>query len=131
MLVFKAGVGIAAITMRKWTDAKAVTMCDFREEVIKNELSNCSKNNVKGISSFKINYDEMLKSAIKYDTILFPDLLSQGFPPLLIIDIIRKLLNVRGEVIMIIQENKESAKVFISAVDRGEFKIANYILTAG
>jgi len=95
-LVFKAGVGIVGVALRKWTDAKGVSMCDFRDEVIKNISSNCNKNGAKSISIFKINYDEMLKSPIKYDTILFPDLLSQGFPPQMILDIIRKTLNQNG-----------------------------------
>jgi predicted nicotinamide N-methyase len=57
VLIFRAGVGIAGITLRKWTDAKEVAMCDFRDEVIKNQSSNCAKNGAKNIHFFKINYD--------------------------------------------------------------------------
>jgi len=31
VLVFKAGVGIAGIALRKWTDAASVTLCDSRD----------------------------------------------------------------------------------------------------
>ncbi len=31
VLVFKGGVGVAAIALRKWTDAKDVAICDFRD----------------------------------------------------------------------------------------------------
>ena len=39
----------------------------------------------------------MLKpSSKKYDSIVFPDLLTQGYPPGMIIDIIRKVINPHG-----------------------------------
>lgn len=44
MLVFKAGIGLAGIALRKWTDAKEVTLCDFRDEVIRNMVKNCHNN---------------------------------------------------------------------------------------
>jgi 16S rRNA G1207 methylase RsmC len=54
-LVFKAGVGIAAVALGKWTDAKSITLCDFRDEVVRNGVKNCAINGVNGVASFKLN----------------------------------------------------------------------------
>ncbi len=55
VLVFKGGVGIAAIALRNWTDAKEVSICDFRDEVLGNMKKNCNNNGANGINVFKIN----------------------------------------------------------------------------
>ena len=54
VLVLKAGVGIAAIALGKWTDAKSIAICDVRDEVLRNGVKNCTINGVSGIASFKL-----------------------------------------------------------------------------
>ncbi len=40
-MVFKAGVGIAGITLSKWGGCKSITMCDTKPEVVSNITRNC------------------------------------------------------------------------------------------
>jgi hypothetical protein len=41
VFVFKAGVGIAGVTMGKWGGCKNVVMCDTKSEVVGNMARNC------------------------------------------------------------------------------------------
>jgi predicted nicotinamide N-methyase len=101
VLIFKSGVGIAGIALRKWTDAKDVTMCDFRDEVLTNMVKNCHINEVRSFQHFKINFEELKKSTVQYDHIVCPDLLCLGFQPALIVSIFQKLLRKGGEAVII------------------------------
>lgn len=130
MLVFKAGVGIAGVALRKWTDAKEVTLCDFRDEVVRNMVNNCHNNEVRDINSFKINFEELNKSTKQYDCIVCPDLLGIGFQPQLIVGLFQRLLKKGGEAVLIMPEKKGEAKRMLEFVNKKEFKITNLILTA-
>lgn len=52
--MLKAGVGIAAIALGKWTDVRSIALCDVREEVLRNGVKNCINNGVTGVTSFKL-----------------------------------------------------------------------------
>ena len=47
--MFKAGVGLAGISLSKWTASKDITMIDFKPEVVKNMKKNCDINQVKNV----------------------------------------------------------------------------------
>ena len=130
VLVFKAGVGLAGIALRKWTDAKEVTLCDFRDEVVRNMVKNCHNNEVRDINSFKINFEELHKSTKQYDCIVCPDLLGIGFQPQLIVGLFRQLLKKGGKAVLIMPEKKGEIKKLLEFVNKKEFKITNLILTA-
>jgi 2-polyprenyl-3-methyl-5-hydroxy-6-metoxy-1,4-benzoquinol methylase len=89
-------VGIAAVALRKWTDAKDVAICDFRDEVLGNMKKNCQTNDANGVNVFKINIEEMMKSAIQYDCVICPDLLTLGFHPQLIAALFSRLVRKGG-----------------------------------
>lgn len=54
VMVFRAGVGIAGIALKQWTDCKNVVMCDTRDEVVRNMANNCEKNGLRNVSCIKI-----------------------------------------------------------------------------
>lgn len=130
VLVFKAGVGIAAVALGKWTDAKSITLCDVRDEVVRNGVKNCINNGVTNVISFKLDLQQLQIPTTQYDSIICPDLLSIGLPPQQIAAIFRLLLKEGGEAVLIMPERKEQAKKMLEIVDRKEFKITNLILTA-
>lgn len=130
VVVLKAGVGVAGIALKKWTDCKEVVMCDTRDEVVNNMSKNCEKNGVRGLNCCKIDFKDLGKTAAEFDCLLCADILNNGLPPQLILEIFRKLLKDGGEAIIVMPERKELARRFLEQVDRKEFKIVNLILTA-
>ena len=60
-MVFKAGVGIVGVALSKWSGCKSVTMCDFREEVVKNMQKNCQINEVTSVNTKLVNLAEFDK----------------------------------------------------------------------
>lgn len=130
MLVFKSGVGIAALAIGKWTDAKSIAICDHRQEVLRNAVKNCNNNGVSNITSFIFNLQDIQSATIKYDHIICPDLIALGLAPQLITTIFNSLLKEGGEAVIIMQEKKEQARKLLEGVNKKEFKITNLILTA-
>jgi predicted nicotinamide N-methyase len=54
VLVVKSGVGLAGVALGKWTEAKSITLCDVREEVVRNGVKNCVNNGVGNVISFRL-----------------------------------------------------------------------------
>ncbi len=50
----KAGVGLAGVALGKWTNAESITLCDVREEVVRNGVKNCLNNGVSNVISFRL-----------------------------------------------------------------------------
>lgn len=87
-----------------------MAICDFRDEVLGNMKKNCTNNGANGVSVFKINIEEMMKSPIQYDCVICPDLLTLGFHPELIVALFSRLVKKGGEGVLIMPEKKEQAK---------------------
>ena len=56
--MFKAGVGLAGIALRKWTAAKDITMIDFKSEVVKNMNKNCEVNQATKVNTVLVDLNE-------------------------------------------------------------------------
>ena len=54
-MVFKGGAGVAGISMSKWSSCRSVTMCDLKDEVVKNMKKNCMVNKEERISIVLLN----------------------------------------------------------------------------
>jgi precorrin-6B methylase 2 len=130
VLVVKAGVGLAGVALGKWTDAKTITLCDVREEVVRNGVKNCANNGVGNVISFRLAPEEVQKLAMKYDSLVCPDLMAVGFSPQQINELLAVLLKEEGEAVVIMPEKKEQAKRLLEGIDKRLFRIANLILTA-
>lgn len=130
VMVFKAGVGIAGVTLSKWAGCKKITMCDTRKEVVENIRRNCDRNAITDVTNLLINLNELNSFKDTYDLVLTTDLFGEGFANQSIIYIWRKLLKVGGEAIMIVPDKKEESKKLLELIDREEFTINNLVLTA-
>lgn len=79
VMVFRAGVGIAGVTLSKWGGCKTVTMCDIRKEVVENMKRNCLRNATTDVTNILINISEINKFGDTYDRVLATDLFGEGF----------------------------------------------------
>lgn len=118
VMVFKAGVGIAGLSLSKWGGCKSVSMCETRKEVVENIRRNCDRNNVTDVTNLFINLNELNAFEQTYDLVLATDLFGEGFFPENIIYIWRKLLKVGGEAIMIVPDKKEESKKLLDLINR-------------
>lgn len=131
VLELNAGTGIGGIAIKKWTNAKAVSMCDYRDELLYNMRKNCERNEVKDIVIFKYNWEEIDQFIHKYDLIVCADILKAGWSYQLIYKVFKQYLHKGGRAVIIMPERKEELRAFMEIVAKeiGEFEVSSEVLT--
>ncbi len=61
----------------------------------------------------------------RYDRVVCPDLMAEGFSPQQINELLWMLLKEEGDAVVIMPEKKEQAKRLLEGVDKRVFSIAN------
>lgn len=98
-----SGTGIASIVLKKFTKTIKIAATDKKQQVIGNLVKNCQKNNIEsGMIVANISWAEYTNYKTKFDFVIGADLLFQGSPIDLLLNVIDKLLNVGGKAIIVV-----------------------------
>lgn len=89
--------------LKKFTKAIKIAATDKKQQVIGNLVKNCQKNNIEsGMIVANISWAEYTNYKTKFDFVIGADLLFQGSPIDLLLNVIDKLLNVGGKAIIVV-----------------------------
>ena len=139
VLELGTGVGIAGITVLKYTKAKQVILSDYRDDILQNVEKNIVKNAIKhkhvrnGFYEIKadnctvcgenrgnilnLNWLDYDKFSLKYDIIVGSDLIYKGAPLKALANLIASSLCLNGQAYILVPSKRQAIEEFIKEID--------------
>lgn len=127
------GVGIAGLTLLKYSKCKEICLSDYKEEILANAKLNIKKNGFekdKRVRTLKLDWKDYATVKETVDFIVGSDIIYIGSPVKELALLLQKMLVVGGMAIINIPDRKSYATEFLEQIDLlGCFEITTEELT--